>query len=173
VSWLHANELITNPSGFSVVLLDPRTQTPYRTESPVELDLRIKRRSKFKEIIGPKNLRNTALWEGSPLDLPAAWWRNGWISSLTGVELALLLMMWDVTRGASDPFRIRRIRKSQYGLKKGCVQRGRAGLESLNLLEAHKVGTVGKAIDYEYRVDWSALLATPKSRSPEKLSIQG
>lgn len=168
VKWLCNQNLVTNPKRRVVGLLDPRTREPYQIESARELEKRLNRRAARERRYGQRSLEYSNCWEGPPLDLPVLWWFNGTISALKGVELACLLVLWERSREKSGPFRVPRVIARSYGLRKGRWQRGCVGLEQLGFLTREKIGTLGRAIEYEYTVDWSAVSSKRELRAPER-----
>jgi hypothetical protein len=74
--------------------------------------------------------RHLAVWEDEHLELPLAVRVNGTVSALSGRALAVLLVLWNFERFAPvEPFRVPKVKHSQFGLKNDLRHAGVTELE--------------------------------------------
>jgi hypothetical protein len=148
------------------ILRGDRSGRPYRSETDEELRLRIENRDLRlrRADYGQRSLRYDAIgygssgpyvqaefWEEPPLEVPVSLWANGWVSELSAAALMVFLIVLDrpgPRRGNAAPFRVPRIRRSQYAATKAVWLKGRDELQSRGVI-TRKVGDRSGAVNRE------------------------
>jgi hypothetical protein len=106
------------------------------------------------------------------VSLPAAFWREQWITHLSGAGVALLLVLLELQGGIkqqADAPSVPRERRVEYGLSDDTWTRARKELEAAGLLEVRRVPQ-GREFDWRRMRNtyWVRLdkLGTPPPQSP-------
>lgn len=133
IKHLRSRRLIDVPSRDEITLLDPdgsgNVFTPW---TAYDLAERNKRREDVARMLGTRyeTRRHLAVWEDEHLELPLAVWVNGTVSALSGRALAVLLVLWNFERAArGEPFRVPKVKQSQFGLRNDLWHAGVTELE--------------------------------------------
>ena len=75
---------------------------------------------------------------GGYIDLPASFWRNGWLPSLSGPAIVVLLILLDVLPNGDGETPLMPDIMGRYGLSQDTVRRGKAELIRLGLASVRR-----------------------------------
>lgn len=133
IRYLEAQGLINVPARDEITLLDPdgshKLFVPWGDQDVAE---RQKQREDVARMLGGyyETRRHLAVWEDAHLEIPLAVWVNGTVSALSGRALAVLLVLWNFERDASDEaVHVPKVKQTQFGLAKDLWHAGVRELE--------------------------------------------
>jgi hypothetical protein len=159
-----------------LVLQDDGTNSPYRAETPDQLDARLARRRELfaRAQYGQRSLRYDSVrrlprpgaageprgvvvhdyWEEQPIAVPLALWSNGWVSGLSGAALVTLLVLLDQSRDVAVESQVvvPRIRRSQYALSKEVWRKGRDELRAGRIIDVGAGARAGAVVRDRYEL---------------------
>lgn len=98
-------------------------------------------------------------WEGPPIEVPLAFWAEGWVTGLSPKAVAALFVLMDQSVGV-EPKSLPRIRKRQYGLSSQVWNAGCRELKERRLVTISALPKAGIASRYEYQLHIERLVRT-------------